>query len=352
MLMPFRVDPESFKSILHELFKAQEMKNHDELLKNWRNFGLLIYNGRSIEVSSLKKKICTLPPDLRKNWEIAFLKFPRLNCQNTEWNGELSIENFELINESPSIAIVQDDDSDKRFNIPLDEFSKVIKIKSGDCEILKFSFVSQSQMFQNKDKVAASHIPKEVTFEKIWDDRFLWLSKAENIHLVTVFDRFALQNALEIPSNQKSGIVRFIEFLNESATSKKYITIYTGWGHSKTHSDWAVDLKQKLLDRLVKQLARQNSFIKEITLEIFYDRDFKDNDGHDRHIRFDNYVWDIGKGISIFEGIKFSKELTTASFKNEVVQEYKQKEMNLKNLSNKRSHKTFKISSIGATEIR
>ena len=50
---------------------------------------------------------------------------------------------------------------------------------------------------------------------------------------------------------------------------------------------------------------------------------------HDRFIRFENFVWDIGEGLKVFEG-PFAAERSQAAFKTgEVTASYKQVEKEL-----------------------
>ena len=41
-------------------------------------------------------------------------------------------------------------------------------------------------------------------------------------------------------------------------------------------------------------------------------------DGHDRHIRFDEYIWDIGDALAMFEGFDCVKKRHLATFKTGV----------------------------------
>ena len=313
-----------------------------------------LYNGININESFLINNIKKLPTDLRKNWELAILKLPRIKSKNDNWDGCLSKINILDFLENSSIAIIQEDTASKEFDIPEKDYSLIFPTKAGSCEVLKFPYVTRSKILQCTKDLYNSHIEIKEPFNKIWLERFHWLSAAENINHISIIDRYALQNSFEnTQANEISGIDRFINLLNRSATSKKYIRLFTSWGSNRRedYGDWVENIFiEKLVNSLRSHLGNQ---IREISLEILKNSDFS-TENHDRHIRFEDYVWDIGKGLYCLHGSVYCKEKISTSFKSGLTlsKEYKLKEDNLSR-KNKRNghHLLYKISSTGFTKI-
>jgi len=355
MIVPFRIDPASFIADLHDLFPSQERRSHEDLLEIWERNGLLVYNGNEINQSYLLQNIKNLPADLRKNWELAIMKLPRIKSKNTNWDGCVSKKNVLTFLENPSIVIIQEDLAVKEFDIPEKEYSLIVKTSTGNIEVLKFPFISRSEVFKKSKLLYNSHINTKEPFEKIWMERFHWLSAAENVHHVSVIDRYALQNSFEkVNNNEICGSERFIKLLNRSATSKKYLRLYTSWGlkRREEYGDW---VEQVYLDKLVNSLkSRLGNHIREITLEILKSSQFTD-EHHDRHVRFEEYIWDIGKGLYCLQGSTVCKEKMTTAYKSgiELAKEYKLKEADLSRKNTKTGNNMlYKITSNGFQKIQ
>jgi hypothetical protein len=354
MIVPFRIDPSSFKSELHEFYPTQEKRNHEDIIECWSKNGLLIYNGISIEKSFLFNYVKALPTDLRKNWELALQNLPRIKCKNELWDGHLSKKNLKSIDENSSLAIIQEDKALDEFGILDNDFSIILPTNTGTCEVLKFPYITRSVLLKNYKNLLNSHIKQKESFEKIWLERFHWLAAAENINHISVIDRYLLPNSLDTTSNEISGCERFLNFINRSATSKKYIKIYTSWGQNKRKSDYDNFLENIFIEKLVSNLKSTNgNNIRKITLEILNHGDFKEKN-HARHIRFEDFIWDIDKGMSCLHGSTSCKEELTTSFKSgkEISIEYKEKEEYLSRKNKKfGNHAYYEISSSGFVKI-
>ena len=351
MIVPFRIDPSSFKSELHEIYPTQEKRNHEDIIDCWSKNGLLIYNGASLDKSFLFSYVKNLPTDLRKNWELAFQNLPRIRCKNQLWDGHLTKINLKSIEEISSLAIIQEENALNEFGILENDFSIMLATSSGNCEILKFPYVTRSVLLKNYKNLLNSHIKQKESFEKIWTERFHWLAAAENINHISVLDRYLLQNTFENTGrNEISGCERFLNYINQSATSKKYIKIYTSWGQNKRKSDYEDFLENVFIENIVSTLkSTPGNNIRKITLEILSHGDFKEKN-HARHIRFEDFIWDIDKGMSCLHGSTTCKEELTTSFKSgkEVSIEYKEKEEHLSRKNKKTgSHAFYEISSTG-----
>jgi hypothetical protein len=351
MIIPLRIDPASFKDDLYELFPNQERRNHDDFLEIWERNGLLVYNGINIQQSYLYDNIKKLPTDLRKSWELALLNLPRIKNDKSNWDGIISKKNISIFSESNSIAIIQQDLALKEFEISENDYSKILLTEAGNCEILKFPFITRSEILKSSKDLYNSHIEIKEPFEKIWLERFHWLSAAENINHIAIVDRYALQNAFEnTDKNEISGSERFVNLLNRSSTSKKYLRIFTSWGNGKNKEDYGDWFENIFITNLVKILKSQlGNQIREISLEILKNNDFI-AENHDRHIRFDNYIWDIGKGLYCLHGSSCCKEKIAIAFKSglNLAKEYKLKEEYLHNKNKRKgSHVLYKITSTG-----
>ncbi len=344
MLIPFEIDTESFETREGMPINPDVKVLHDNFLNMWLRCGILTYNGKNFCDSKLSSAIDAMPISLKKKWQAAISEYPIIKSSLSGWNGDISKEILSDIKEKPSVLIVEETKAYVDFEVPENDYSKIDKVNN--IEVVKFKFSTQSEFFKHAQDKSYSHFKKSEPFELIWKERFHWLAASENIRHISIVDRYAMINHLEWDSRHGiSGLERFIRSLNTSATSKKYLKLFTSW--SKDYSKYPNKEKTILsfIDSIKEIMEKiPNKKIFKISIHVLHDGDLG-KDSHDRHIRFGNmYIWDLGKGLSCFDGNTCCNENLTATFKTglDVTNEYITKELALEE-NRGRSHEKHEI---------
>jgi hypothetical protein len=343
MLIPFEIDTESLETKAGPINPDIKVL-HDNFLDIWLRCGILAYNGNKFCDSKLSSAIDEMPIALKNKWRTAISEYPIIKSSLSDWDGGISKDIICNIKEKPSVLIVEETKAFVDFEVPEDDYSKVDKVNN--VEVVKFKFSTQSEFFKLAKNKSYSHFKKSEPFEQIWKDRFHWLAASENIINVSIVDRFAMINHLEWDHRKGiSGLERFIRSLNSSATSKKYLKLFTSWGKDQSrysNKDGVISDFSGSIKEIIEKIP--NKKISKIFIHILRDHDFG-IDSHDRHIRFGKaYIWDLGKGLACFDGNTCCNAKLTATFKAgiDVTNEYIAKENALEK-NNDRSHKKFEI---------
>jgi hypothetical protein len=175
-------------------------------------------------------------------------------------------------------------------------------------DICRLLCAGKAHGFTNALDKVGLHIQGGDTFKAIWDSRFRTLAAAP-IKRVSIVDRFAMGQHMVCPQAQLSGLERFLRLLDADADGSRHVTIFSAWT-SDLHDRTLYDLECEI--RLIAQrLPAKN--VKGIKLNMLPNPVFGDL-SHDRFVRFNNYVWELGIGLKIFEGA-FAAERSSASFK-------------------------------------
>lgn len=152
------------------------------------------------------------------------------------------------------------------------------------------------------------------SFQATWDARFKALAKAP-IKLVSIVDRYAIGQHIAHTQNQLSGLERFLRLLDSDATGQRHVTIYSAWTADLSGANRkSIDDIETELRAVFGRLPYKN--IKRIKVFMVPNTGFRD-DGHDRFIRFGDYVWDIGLGVEVLDGA-YSAKRSSAGFKSGV----------------------------------
>lgn len=324
MLVPFVIDVDSLAPD-PKWTPTQRRNYHKDLLDKCQSIGLLAYDGDCFDNSRLKVAVEQLPQNLRSLWKEMLERVPKIPC-GTSWNGAVepkTLTNFYVI---ARLAIVEDTIAEVTFEFTEDCDEKAIPVvgNTSGVDICRFVAVNQATQFKNALVQAGVHIEPGDTFQKIWDSRFKTLALAP-IKRVSIVDRYAIEQHVFCPQTKLSGLERFLRLLDKNSNGKRYVTLYSAWTpelKEKTFNDVEEDIKL-----IIKKLPTNN--IKHIKLYMVPNSGFRDG-AHDRFIRFENFVWDIGGGLEVFEGA-FAAKRSQAAFKTgEVTANYEKVEKELK----------------------
>lgn len=303
MLTTFYFDSELFFEDILEKIPAM----NDIILNKWRLYGCLGICPE--EQSEILKSLSRVHPKYVTKWKLAFSNnecFRRTELKLL--NQKLS--NFNSYDEIKSCFI----DEEILTGLLHEDYLELFNdFNNENFELISPSHVNESKFFNKSEELSKLDISKKDSIDDIWFSRFKNLSKFTK--RIIIIDRYAAKNIMEDHSNKKvSSIDKFIKFL--SFNKKKYsIELYSSFGEGNN----CVNLEK--LKKYISEELKIKSYCKGIKLKISLCKssDFSDH-AHDRMLRFENHIVQIGNGLDIFRCKKMKnntfniKELRTTKF--------------------------------------
>lgn len=309
MLVPFVIDADSLAPD-PAWTATQQRACYNGLLDVWQRIGLLAHDGESLPASRLHRAVLALPQNVRPRWQEVLERSPLLSTPR--WSGNVSINTLGDFADVAGLALVDDARAEVDFGLN-DDCDEALKSINGIAvSVCRLLVAGQAKAFQTASALAGAHIEAGDKFQTTWDTRFKALAIAP-IKLVSIVDRYAIGQYLACPQTKLSGLERFLRLLDSDATGQRHVTIYSAWtaelsGENRKSID---DIENEL--RIVfGRLPCRN--IKRIKVVMVPNTGFRD-DGHDRFIRFGDYVWDIGLGLEVLDGA-YSAKRSSAGFKS------------------------------------
>lgn len=310
MLVPFVIDADSLQPD-PGWTPSQTRRAHDALLELWEQLGLLGYDAASFEGSRLHLAIERLPQKLRPLWQEMARRAPMFCCDKVRgesWDGVVNRKEIGSLSRAARLALVDDERAEAEFEIPETDFSASVGAPPSSIEVCRVHAADRSTTVARARHFSGIHIEPGESYRDIWESRFRYLAEAP-IKRIAVVDRYAVSRHIECPQHMLSGLERFLRLLDETSDGTKHVTVYAGWTEAlrdKAIGDVAPELTA-VVGRLPHRRVRLDK------LFMASNSHFGDV-AHDRFVRFGDYAWDIGVGISVLEGPACS-ERSSASFK-------------------------------------
>ena len=324
MLVPFVIDADSLAPD-PAWTPAQLRACHTDLLDIWQRIGLLIHDAESFQQSRLNTAVQALPQALRSLWQELLPRMPLAPC-GMGWGGVVRQNNLCDFCASAQLALVEDVRAEEEFSFLEDDDEKAVTTSDQhQVDICRLLAAARAAKFRNAIALSSTHIEPGDTYQRTWDDRFRPLAIAP-IKNITIVDRYAIKQHFECPQTQLSGIVRFLRMLDKDGTGKRYVTLFSAWTEELADRDIgtvATELRE-VLSKL------PNGRIKKLDLIMVPNSNFG-MQSHDRYVRFERYVWDVGCGLEIFEGAAAARRSAMAFKTGEAVVGYKDLEHVLAN---------------------
>lgn len=309
MLVPFVIDADSLAPD-PAWTPTQQRACYNGLLDVWQRTGLLAHDGNTLHGSRLHQAVQALPQSVRPRWQEVLERAPLLITP--EWNGKVSTVTLGDFAEVAQLALVDDARAEVEFGF-IDDCDEALQPINGiDISVCRLLSAGQAQAFKAATALAGTHIEAGDKFQATWDARFKALARAP-IKIVSIVDRYAIDQHIAHAQNQLSGLERFLRLLDGDATGQRHVTIYSAWTAELSGANRkSIDDIETELRAVFGRLPCKN--IKRIKFFMVPNTSFRD-DGHDRFIRFGDYVWDIGLGLEVLDGA-YSAKRSSAGFKS------------------------------------
>ena len=257
------------------------------LLDRWERFGILVYPRRGD--TAIAKTISKLAPAPRKHWQSAWAKVMKNNGRAFRY---VSIDgvvfDWERIDTPDALAA-----SSNEFEVAILEETRadVLEIPDGESrccgqvEGIRLWNIDISEKFSCSETLSSAPIGIGESIRDTWSQRFQRL--AAYSREVVVVDQYAARD------NNRDGVLRLLRFLDRDTRNCR-VTVYSS-------SDSLGKGPQFFEAQIRAEIAKfSGNGIGSVSVHLFDKSDFKKY-AHDRHIRFDNSVVRIGRGLRIFE---------------------------------------------------
>ncbi|WP_220814745.1 hypothetical protein [Pseudomonas paralcaligenes] len=290
MITEFAFDTHFFDS--KTLNTAGQSAAHDTILQLWRDHGVLISNADKFD--SLLDLIKKFPVKYHQRWKEA-LEYYRTSIVDNEWNDFCDYEDFSKLTTLCQIfkTALADDEISKILSNSEDS---VRHCTTTGFELLGAGAASESVNFKASRTAGRSDIPFGSNAQAIWSEKIAPLAKySKNI---TIIDRYSYTRIRESLGRGQtaSGALGFLRMLANS--DKKFsVTIISGGDEKNSTAYHEITNYFNVNIANCPPLAK---VLNSLTLISNHDSFFRDY-AHERFIRFDSHVCEIGLGMQIFE---------------------------------------------------
>ena len=257
------------------------------LLDRWQRYGILVYPRR--RDPGLVATISRLTPTARKQWKTAWAKVVKNNGNAyrwirpdgaaLEWSEVDAPDDLAPFHDEFEVAVVKESRA-TAWKIPDGESRRC-----GEVEGVRLRDVDIAEEFYRAETLGRSPIGRGEPVADIWRRRFQRF--AAHCRQVVVVDQYAVRQY------NVDGILRLLRLLDKDATRCR-VTVYSCLGR---RGGGALSLERRIRAATAGLTGRG---VASIGVRLFRERDFG-RYAHDRHLRFDNGVFRIGRGMRIFE---------------------------------------------------
>ncbi len=267
MLVNFGIDPDAIDD-------STNGYHVNALRSKWRQFGVLAHpNYDDGLLSRLSRSFPKLKQETQTLWVDAWQEILNDPVRYLRCRG-----NF-------SVALV----SEKRANDRQISNGDSIYVDGGSLgavEWIRLTEVSASKEFGQSEELSRKRINIDEPTVDLWRERFQQLAK--HAREVVIVDEWAVRD------NTIRGLTRFLELLDGDANGCD-VTIYSS---PKTERRDDVNAVSSSLGSRITQLSTYG--VNRIEVRLRPEDDFRLY-AHERHIRFDNRVVSVGRGLRIFQ---------------------------------------------------
>ena len=274
MLLNFFIDPEAIDDNIN--------RSHINALRNkWQQFGVLAHPSHNDGAfRDLRRKFPHLTQENRRLWNASWQEIENdpvrfLRCRDL----------FQVALISEQLAVNEQ---------ILDGDSKYVR----GVEAIRFTQVNDSKEFRRAEDLSRKRIEIDELITDIWQERFQQL--AGYAHKVVIVDEWAVRE------DNIEGLVRFLNLLDENSSGCA-VTVY-----SSPETEHQEEVKT-ISDRLSNRTSLFSTYgISSVEIRLRPEDDFRLY-AHERHVRFDNRVFNIGRGLRTFQ-YETVREATDTSF--------------------------------------
>ena len=310
MLVRFALDLEALATGLTEV-NWETRCLHARIIEKWQDYGILVHPGEAFDRSGVYQAIANLPGEIARLYKTA-LKNNRLRVSPgpANWRGvETADKETDFTNLQGNINLACLDEVRAEYvGLKPSEISR--EILDGSIEIVRTRTIDQATRFREAERQSRTTIEEGTRVGDVWKDKFADL--ATFARQIVIVDRFAGES---LAIHNANGLPRFLSEIDNTAR-RATVTIITA-------------CKERDSTQVLTALGRFNPSrggIRKLKLFVAPDNYFKGgprnaNQGgaHDRYVRFDYVVVNLGTGLSVFDGSQVARHCSFGTGKIESV---------------------------------
>ncbi len=273
MLCRFALDPDA-------VLAASE-SDHKRLFREWLRYGVLCHNTESFAESELAEVIEALPQSARILWKKLLRNaWMQPSCGCGVRGLEDNLDQASNLNSALQLACLEA----TRLELIQDDLSNACP----NLELGLLSDIDVSNAFERAHELAEKRT-NGVKVSNLWKERFAL--PASMVRNITIVDRYALADGEGV-----NGLEAFLVLLDGSGRQVN-VTFFSSFNDERLAL--SEDDAQDRLSAVRKRLARGG--VGDIQLFLTDSRRYGWVE-HDRFLKFDHLVFEIGSGMAVFNG--------------------------------------------------
>ena len=259
------------------------------ILHRWQRFGILVYPSRRDKL--LAKAIDRLAPVARKHWKTTWQMVLNSNPHGYRWDQHFQVQpDLRRLGSPNALA-----GFGNQFEVAAlaEDYATELGIPDGESryfggiEAVRLCDIDQSETFLRSEELSSAPIGHRDNINSIWDHRFRRLSAYSKE--VAIVDQYAAR-----PRNLR-GILRLLRYLDRDSRNC-HVTVYSSLDPDRGR----LSSTKTTIQAEIANFSGHG--IKSVHVLLFREADFR-RYAHDRHLRFDQTVFRIGRGTRVFEHV-------------------------------------------------
>ena len=280
MLVKFALEPDAIDN-------STTQACNNRLIEVWERFGILVYP----DPQAIPDRIRELPPQPQGRWQRTWtrvLRYPH------HFRRSLSLdENFTFSSITEPHQLAQQHE----FELAILEETRALELDIAegegklfrDVEGIRLCDIDQSEKAGRSERLNNEIVRINKSVEDLWQERFQRFAEySENI---VIFDAYAVRDD---GNHNIQGLCRLLEFLERDSKGCN-IVIYSSPDPNNVNAE-VTSIRNRLE---VEAGGFNNDRIKSIEVRLFHFDRFR-RPGHDRHIRFNDNIFNVGIGTELF----------------------------------------------------
>ena len=285
-LVNFALDPDALSEQSSDLLALK--MSHERLLRAWEQFGVLVHEGNRWEDSELHARIGRLPTGLKKLWQESILNNRRAPAGQL-WGGIGVVATDADLGPPPDLDLVGvQDGRAQALGVGPEEKSK--RVGRRGVEVCRFRYVDQADVFNAAREAASRSIRAGASTAAVWNERFAGLATVARS--LRVVDRYALDDHRN-RRDGRSGLRWLCEGL-AGAGQLSSVVLFTVPPKGMPLPEADCYARQEMDAMVPKSIGA-------IHVWLINEHDAGQY-AHDRYVRFDETVVQLGVGLRALAG--------------------------------------------------
>lgn len=299
MIVSFVVDPEALWDFSGD--PALCRSNHRRLVDLWARLGALVY-GDGVG-PTLDEVIRRIPDqDTRKLWQVSTRRNRKRAVSSSDWPALAAATSVEELDPLAAYAQLACLEPVRAVVFGLPEGEACFRMDGCAIEICRFDAADQSEGFRDAERFSRQSVEVGELVRDVWRTRFLALARfSEQVVVVDPYCVVQHEASLGRLSRGPSGLHRLLTELDATGVPHR-VTVFAAADKDGRPDEARAE---QLIRAEWKHMARGG--VREIQLRWGLSNHGFKSVAHDRYVRFDKAMLNLGSGVEVLAGDSVSR---------------------------------------------